>query len=287
VGGVRVGHFKEPMGLELLTSSRHLTFMERSLATEAFAPERNTGVMIGNHAFNESLNWALGGFTDVGDSGDGPIDSNFRVTGRVSGSPWYEEDGRRLLHLGASGSYIDPEEDVRFRSRPESHLAPRFVDTMVIPSDHTWLTGAEAALVLGPLSLQAEYLRTWVDTMSSGTAVFDGYYVAGSWFITGEHRNYRRSSGTFDRIRPHRNFSLTDGGLGAWEVAVRYSSLDLNDAGINGGCLSDITAGLNWYLNPNMKLQFNYVHAMLDRTVAGVNHDGTAHIVQGRVHVDF
>ena len=47
-------------------------------------------------------------------------------------------------------------------------------------------------------------------------------------------------------------------GWGAWQVGLRYNYLNLNDKGINGGVLNDITLGLNWFLNPNMKLQFNY-----------------------------
>ena len=287
IGSVQIGHFKEPIGLELLTSSRYLTFMERSLPIEAFAPERNTGVLIGNHILGERMTWALGGFTDVGDSGNGTIDSNVRVSGRVTGVPFHHEGGGRLLHLGVSGSYIDPNGAVRFRSRPEAHLAPRFVDTRVgttdIPSDQAWLVGTEAAFICGPFSLQAEYIRTWVDTIAGGTADFDGYYVYGSWFVTGEQRAYRRSNGAFDRIRPRRNLSLTDGGLGAWELAVRYSGLNLSEPGIPGGKLNDVTAGVNWYLNPNMKFQVNYVYAMADR----LGLDGKAHVVQTRVHVDF
>jgi phosphate-selective porin OprO/OprP len=196
-----------------------------------------------------------------------------------------------LVHLGLSGSYIDPRDDIplRFRSRPEAHLAPRFVDTGAATfagADHAQLMGTEAAVVCGPFSVQAEYLRSWV-TSALGASSFDGFYVFGSWFITGEHRNYKRSSGTFDRLTPHKSFSLTDGGPGAWEVAVRYSQSALNDEGVTGGRLNDITVGVNWYLNPNAKIQINYVNAMVDRTSAGVNHDGSAHVVQGRFAVDF
>jgi phosphate-selective porin OprO and OprP len=115
----------------------------------------------------------------------------------------------------------------------------------------------------------------------SASPTFDGFYIMGTWFITGEHRNYKRSSGTFDRVFPEHNF--TDGGIGAWELAVRYSYTDLNDDGVIGGRLNDITGGVNWYLNPNSKIQFNYVNAKVDRGTT----EGTAHIFQGRFAVDF
>jgi len=289
VGRFQVGHFKEPMGLEILTSSRFLTFLERSTPMEAFLPERNIGAMVSNTLLEERMTWAAGVFTDTDDLGrTSGIDGNYRVTGRLSGLPWYDEEakGARLLHVGVSGSYVDPKDDtVRFRSRPEAHLAPRFVDTgstAITGADHTLLAGAEAAVVFESFSLQAEYDRSWVSA-STFSPSFDGFYVFGTWFITGEHRNYKRSTGTFDRVIPNKNFSLTDPGLGAWELAARYSQVNLNDEGITGGRLNDITGGVNWYLNPNAKIQFNYVNAKVDRS--GI--DGTAHIFETRFAVDF
>jgi phosphate-selective porin len=47
-------------------------------------------------------------------------------------------------------------------------------------------------------------------------------------------------------------------GHGAWQVGVRYNYLNLDDKGIDGGFLNDLTLGLNWYINPNMKFQWNF-----------------------------
>lgn len=280
---VQVGHFKEPFSLEELTSSKYLTFMERATPIDAFSPARNTGFKIGGAEFEEQMTWALGAFTSVGDFGEGRIDSNYRITGRLTTAPWYEDKGRKLLHLGASGSFLEPEgETLRFDARPEVHLAPRYADTGRIAADRAQFAVAEAALVHGPLSVQGEYFQTWVD--GPGNPTFDGFYLFGSWFLTGEHRPYKRSSGTFDRLKPQENFSLEGGGIGAWEVGLRYSHLDLNDAGVSGGRLDDITAALNWYLNPNARVMFNYVLANLNR---GAADDDQAHLFQTRFQVDF
>ena len=40
---------------------------------------------------------------------------------------------------------------------------------------------------------------------------------------------------------------------------MRFSCLDLNDKAIQGGQVYDSTVGLNWFLNPNMKVQLNYI----------------------------
>jgi len=207
----------------------------------------------------------------------------------VTGLPWYveEQKGRQLLHVGLSGSRIENTDGLaRFRTRPEAHLAPRYVDTGTFDASYSFLGGAEAALVLGPFSAQAEYLRTWVNIPGvDDMASFDGFYALVSYFLTGEHRPYRRTNGTFGRVKPNRNFGLGENsGPGAWELLLRYSYTDLNDEGITGGRLNDITGGVTWYLNPNWKVMFNYVFAQLDRGVA----DGdNAHVFQTRFHVDF
>jgi phosphate-selective porin OprO/OprP len=293
VGRIQAGHFKEPMGLEMLTSSRFLSFTERSAPSEAFAPERNIGIMASDAKLDQHLTYAAGLFTDTGDSGKvASINSNYRVTARVTGLPWYDEEskGAHLLHVGLSGSYIDPgatNDLVQIRSRPESRPNARFVDTggALVGADHAAIAGAEAALVFGPFSAQAEYFREWVDRANVGanleSPTFDGFYVFGSYFITGEHRNYKRSTGTFDRVIPHHNF--TDGGLGAWEVLLRYSHTELNDTPVLGGRMNNITAGVNWYWNPNAKLQFNYINAKIDRGPT----DGTLQVFQSALAFDF
>jgi phosphate-selective porin OprO/OprP len=289
VGSLQAGHFKEPFSLEVLTSERYVTFMERALPLAAFAPMRNTGVMIGEPVLDNRMTWALGSFTSVGDSGDavdengeGTLDGNYRVTGRLTGLP-YQQDNR-LLHLGLGGSFISVEDDsARLRATPESHLADYFVDTGVFGARYAYLLGLEAAFVYGPFSVQGEYVHTWLDATAGANPDFSGFYVSGSWFLTGESRPYKAASGVFTRIQPKRSLSLKERGPGAWELAVRYSWLDLNDAGVTGGQLEDITAGVNWYLNPNTRMMFNYIFSQVDRNTF----DGDAHIFMGRVQVDF
>jgi phosphate-selective porin OprO/OprP len=293
VGRITAGHMKEPLGLEWMTSSRFLSFVERAAPTEAFTPERNIGIMASDAKLDQRMTYAAGLFTDTPDSGKvASINSNYRATARVTGLPWYDEDakGARLLHVGIGGSYIDPgatNDLVQVRSRPESRTRDRFVDTgaALVGADHATVAAAETALVFGPFSAQAEYFREWVSRAAVGanleSPTFDGFYVFGSYFITGEHRNYKRSTGAFDRVIPAHNF--TDGGLGAWEVLLRYSHIELNDDGVLGGRMNNITAGVNWYWNPNAKLQFNYINAKIDRGPT----DGTLQVFQSALAFDF
>lgn len=281
VGYLKIGRFKEPFGLEELTSSRFITFMERS-SLYAFVPDRNTGFMLSSTALNNRATWAAGVFRDSAKYAHGKEQSEggYNLTGRVTALPLYEDEGARLLHVGAAYSLRNPKDTVQYRSAPEAHLAPYFVDTAALTANKAGLLGLECAWVDGPFSLQGEYMYANVDGKDGASSPnFDGFYIQGSYFLTGEHRKYKTSSGTFDRVKPKENFD-SKGGVGAWEIATRYSQIDLNDGSITGGRLKDTTVGLNWYLNPNMRIMWDYVRSDLN----GV---GNANLFLMRFQVDF
>jgi phosphate-selective porin OprO/OprP len=288
VGTLQLGQMYEPFSIEQNTSDNYIPLLERSLPIEAFSPARNVGGLFRNTLFNERMTWAAGIFVDdKNDKGDGDsFDSNTHFIGRLTGLPWYDEasGGRRYWHLGVGGGLIDPEDNtVRFRSRPEAHLAPNYVDTGNFAATDVYLSNVESVLTYGPLSLQGEYFRTWADTTRGLNLSFDGFYVYGSWFLTGEHRPYKKTEGIIDRVKPLKSFSLGKDGWGALELAARYSRLDLNDQDIAGGRLADYTGGLNWYFNPNARLMLNYIYSDLDRKRI----EGHAHSFQTRFQVDF
>ena len=280
LGRFKVGHFKEPFGLEALNSSKYIPFMERSLAS-ALIPFRNTGFMFSNPLADERMTWAAGVFKDAPDSGLGIGSNNYSVTGRLTGLPLYQNGGRRLVHLGMAYSRRNPILDtLRFRERPGTHLSARWVNTDFFPARSEDLLGLEAALVEGPFSLQSEYVNAAANSPTLGDPSFNSFYVQGSFFLTGENRRYKKESGAFTRARPRGNLFGGEKGIGAWELVARYSRLDLDEGTILGGELNNLTLGLNWYLNPNTRFMFNYVLA--DRKDIG-----EADIFQTRFQIDF
>jgi phosphate-selective porin OprO/OprP len=304
-----LGHYFEPFSLERYTPNRFITFTERSLA-DTFAPVRNMGAMVYGNVLDERVAWAAGVFRS--NSNDYGEDVSFR--GGYAGTfhttflPWYEEIDeytRRLLHLGGSVSYRTPGDDpVRFSTRPSARMRqqgvggiPVFVDTGDIDDvDYFWLYGIEAAWVEGPFSVQAEVIQSTVIRHFDENPTFRGGYIYGSWFLTGESRSYSPTSilgrfreGIFQRMKPRSAvFQPTQGGgvtgIGAWEIAARWSFIDLNDAGIEGGYLYDLTYGLTWYLNEYTKSMFNYVQANLKDPVQG---SSTANLFVWRVQFEF
>lgn len=280
LGKIRVGHMKEHFSLEDMTSSNNITFLERALPN-AFVPSRNTGVLISNHA-KKKMSWSMGVFRNTNDLGVGQGDGEFNFTGRFTGMPLHREKERKLVHVGLSYSYRSPSEpSFRYRQRPEAHLAPRFVDTGTLIRQSGHLVGPEFALVNGPASIQAEYIRARLNTNEpNANSNFHGYYVQTSYFLTGETRNYRASGGQFRGIKPNTNFNIHNRKLGAWEMGIRYSALDLNHSPVLGGRLSSMTAGINWYLTPNIRVMTNY-------NIANRQSKGKANIVQIRFQLAF
>jgi phosphate-selective porin OprO and OprP len=270
------GQFKEYLGLESLTSSNDTTFMERAMPSRAFhdLAEGSDGRRIG---FGVSTNghelWtaSVGAFSKnaSGDSSDDQTDP-IVFDGRLTFSPIHTDT--RIVHLGFAGSWMDPNGSnrVSFAARPEARIgADRLISISAITgTDEVVRYGVEAAGVYGPFSLQGEYLLADVsrDLPGQPDVNLDGWYLFGSWVLTGESRGYEFERGVFKNPKPYG--VVGKGGIGAWEVAARYSTLDLNDGGINGGEEKNITVGLNWYPTPNFKFMANYVK-VLDLDIEG------------------
>ncbi|MHC5011588.1 MAG: OprO/OprP family phosphate-selective porin [Planctomycetota bacterium] len=302
VPDVRVGHTFEPFGLEPQVSSKHQVFMERSLAT-ALAPVQNTGIQIRDALRGDRITYGLGLFTNSNAFGNSEFDDDGATFGGESGGlaltlrltclPWAPcECESRLLHVGASATWRRDLETIRYRSRPESNLAPRVVDTRDpatgadLAARHVFNWGADVALVYDQFSLQGEYVMSHVDATSVADPAFSAWYVFASWFLTGESRNFSRRHGRFAGVETCHDF-LGEGcrGMGAWELVLRYSNLDLRSGGVNGGEVGDLTAGLNWYLNDNMRVMLNYIHADITDTRGVAGADGTVDIFQVRFQV--
>jgi phosphate-selective porin OprO/OprP len=179
--------------------------------------------------------------------------------------PLYEDDGKRLLHFGGSYSIRHPNKPISLEQRPETHRTAHLAEVVHLDVGRVHLVGIEAAYVDGPFSLQGEYMGEIWDVSGIGDTYLQGLYVQASYFLTGEHRLYNRRRGVFAGVRPGRAFPK-NGGRGAWEIATRYSFLDLNDSGLpnTARTLHDVTFGLNWYLNPHMRIMWNYIRSCVD-----------------------
>ncbi len=256
--GIDVGYFKTFNSLDEQTSSRYATFMERASFTDAFALDRQTGIGLGFGGDNWTA--SFGAFKGGSDNASGDLGETYAA--RVTFGDVIKEMNA-AYHIGASYRYRKTgadEGNFRYRQRAHQHLAPtRLVDTGAF-ADKDQLFGFELAGVYGPFSAQAEYAVLKADRANPDPAFddpsFKGWYVDGSWFITGESRKYEADKGAFGRVRV--NNPVTEGGFGAWQVAARYDVIDLSDENVFGGKQKTWIVGVNWHLNDYSRIMMNY-----------------------------
>lgn len=265
VGNFQVGNFKEPMGFEMLTSSNNNIDLERSL-TDAFTPDRNLGMMLFNSWVKKRISASAGFFYNS--DGSYKYQGNaYHLTGRFVVVPYLKTGNDfQLAHLGISYSHqFHDGTSLEYESRPESHLAPKYVALNFDEVKQVNKMAAELVLVYHQFSFQSEYIANAVTPSSTSALTASSYnlhawYGIFSWMVTGEHRTYKMGLGAFDRVIPKKNFGK-DGGFGALELSVRYSQIDLNAHELEGGKLNDLTIGANWFLNPVTRISANYIRA--------------------------
>lgn len=288
VQSLKVGHFKAPMTLEGCTSAGDTLFLERASPVEAFGPGVMFGIQPAGTSADKRRTWAFGCFADAGNSDVSEASRSLtRAIGRTTWLPLVEGDGAgesSLIHLGVSGQYMRlGRDDLQFRSRPESYFAPRLVDTGGISADDAVTWGVEFAAQRNSLSLQSEFLETLAYGTEQGDLVFNGWYVAASWLMTGETRPYNRNTGAFGHVVPRRPFSLRDRAFGAWEMVLRFSSLDLDSRNVNGGTMRLATVGLNGHLTTHLRIMFDCATGR----VTGGENEGDLQILEGRVQYEL
>lgn len=277
-GAVRFGQSKTPVSFEGVTTSTQTTFIELALPSQAVYENRRIGV-----------DWAIQRahwLASLGYYGENMAGKNHGHTwaARAAWIPIHEAD--RVLHVGVAASQERPYGLVNalgvqqpatasFKTPPEAGLTTvTLVSSGTLTNvNHIDRLGLEGLWIDGPWSVQSEYLQAQT-TFDVPKPNYDlsGYYVFGSWVLTGESRQYH--DGNVSNVIPSRPW-------GAVEFAVRYSALDLNDGRVQGGREHDWTAGANWYLGTHLRLQANYIRAFSDRKGLVID----PHIVELRAEI--
>lgn len=282
---ITAGNFRQPFGLEALTSGLNTTFIERGL-TNVFAPDRHLGIAVSY----DSPRWS-GAFGVFGETAEGDVenegDEGWDIATRITYSPI--NTASRLFHLGLSARYNSPEDSqtgLRFRERPESNITDvRLIDTGALTGvQHIGFTGFEAAGIWGPLSIQTEWIQADIKRHNSEKDVsFSAAYLYTSVLLSGESRRYK--NGVFGRIKPSQ--PINAGGNGAWELGLRYSTADLSDGTVTGGEQNNLTLGLNWYATDTVRISANYITVLNVDRPGSTYHDEKLRNLLLRAQVDF
>ncbi|HKS59069.1 MAG TPA: porin [Steroidobacteraceae bacterium] len=288
---IQVGAFSPPANMDDGINVESSLFIERASSAELSRTIGGADGRIGLGVRGSGSRWMSSLTLTTRTVNDAEVfDSQLAAVGRFGGLLATSADYN--IHAGLSGTWVFQPPDqgstvaaaqrrgLRFRDRPEIRVdSTRLVDTGAIDADSAYVYGLEAAANWKNWYLQGESFHYGIERTAATSLLpdpeFAGFYVQGSWILTGETRRYDAASGAFQAPRPFVPFTSA-GGMGAWELALRYSHLDLDyHAGLAGtaatadairGGVQDIwTLGVNWYLNPNVKLMFNWLHVDVDR----------------------
>lgn len=280
---LKVGNFKEGFSMESTTTSRYLTFLERPMAVNTFAPSRKIGMTA---TYNYKWLLAIGGvhFQAVDDleerlfskdnNKDFGVDEGSSLTGRLVFNPLYKNNNKGL-HFGVAGSYRTPKSDaevvgtLRYDTRSLTSInRKKYIDTDLIGKvDFSTLGGLELAGYYNNFRVQSEFLRSNVHRLENlETLNFNGWYVFGSWLLFGGKYNYNTSEGEFTQVARGKKW-------GDVELALRYDYLSLNSSmeTLMGGSGEGITLGLNYHANNNVKIMLNYAYLNHDRYAGAKN----------------
>ena len=261
-----VGNMKEPFSLDQLISDNNTLFTERSLA-DAFAPARNFGFAIGR----SGQDWTLVTGMFGGNANTGIRSEGLASTTRATFAPIHADT--EVLHLGVAGSYRSLPRDaapLSLSSPSEAFLFARaFVDTGDIrDASSIGRIGLEAAYRNGPLLIQAEYIRTEVSRFDGARPLtFQGGYVEASCVLNGKGRDYALTPkygatyAIFEGVKVGDAERVSNGGIGVFELAARVSAIDLDDGSVHGGIERNVSVGVNWYPDRNIRLMADYVRS--------------------------
>jgi len=286
---IQLGAFSPPANMDDQTAVDDLLFIERStpgeLSRSLGAADGRLGLGIrGSGArWNSALTLTSRTFADAE-----VFDSQMAAVGRF-GFLAATSDSYNV-HVGASGTWVFSPADqgssatgarypIRFRDRPEIRVdSTRLIDTGAIDADSAYAAGLEFGANWKNWYLQAE--NFWFGIERRAPTVlpdpnFGGYYVQGSWVMTGESRRYNMATGSYQAPRARVPFTSKTG-YGAWELAARYSHMDLDfhdgltglaatADSVRGGTQSIWVLGLNWYPIPNVRLMLDWLHIDVDR----------------------
>lgn len=288
---IRVGAFNPNVGLEDAGSTSGSLFPERPSSSSVTRALAGDDKRIAAQVLANGDHWLAAAAVTGAKAGDGAtFDEQLGYTFRVAATPLYGEDWR--VHVGANGSIVaqpaqtsvDGPYPVKIEDRPELRVdGTRLVSTGDIDAGGARHWGLELAAQKKNWLLQGEYFDIAVDRRIPASGVsdpgFTGWYVEGGWLLTGEARKYNTGAAAFDAPPVARPFDLDKGQWGAWELAARYSVLDLNHNEfstvtadrVRGGEQTIWTVGVNWFLNPAVRFSLDWLDVSVDRlNTAGV-----------------
>ena len=293
---IKAGHFREGFSMETTTTSRYVTFIERSLMSK-FSPSRHLGFQF-NYMKEKYL--LVGGvhFMTQGDNEEVEFgqdankkqgtDDGYSLTGRAVFRPII--DSEKVIHIGVAASYRTPKthlevpDSYRFSTRSISNVnRKKYLDTDdILNVESNTLFNVELAGAFKNIMFQSEYTENNISRKDGFADVnLNGFYAQAGILLTGGKYNYNKNEGEFTQVSRGSE-------KGELEVAFRFDYIDLNDenAGIYGGGANAYTLGLNYHFNSNVKVMLDYSYLNHDRYANGKGKLFVGHDINGDLTKD-
>lgn len=287
---LRIGQVKEPMTIDWMNNALRTTFAERAMFTSTIIPNRNLGIRAQGMGPGGRVAYQVGSYlVNIAElSSESEYDGQ-AVTGRLTALPWAPKDRpNHLLHIGVAASWRWNFSSFQAQAKPESWVGPPILDTGEVPASGASVLVGEMFYQRDRLSFTAEGAWTRVEHPGGDVSHFWGGYGQVSYFLTPGHLRYHRVLGCYGRVKPKRTiFCRAKDGFGDFEVAARYSILDMTDSPYPGGMAWSVTLGLNWYARDNIRFYFNYVHSNIRDAYGVPDADGTLNTLLVRVAYDL
>lgn len=270
------GHMKEPFGLEQQTSSSNLLTIERSSASESFAPGRNFGLQVDHK--KKAHTFALGYYLDR-DSDDKFSLANFNLlqqhskydipaaTLRITYAPLLKT--QQSIHFGASISrrWLSGNK-IQIKQSGEVYSANNIIRSARFYADSSKLYQIDFAWQIKSLLLQSELVKNLITQDDGRVWNYLGAYVQASYQLSGRYK-YR-----YGRYKSQRNM----------ELVVRQSMVDLRDHDI-GSEAAFTLLGINYYPSPRIKLMANIIFPEMSGN--SINNDQSGQAYSLRIQYKF
>jgi phosphate-selective porin OprO/OprP len=293
---VRVGKFKEPIGLEVLRQDRDLSFPERSLASD-LVPLRYIGAQVAGSVLSNSIAYAAGYFNGSNDGSNAVFTQWSRgneAAARVFLHP-FAKTGRGALRqfgVGVGGSAGSQHGSIAGLKTTAQTTFFKYSSTAVANGQHNRIA-PQAYYYVGPFGLLGEYVISSQEVLNqgiSGRIRNEAWQIAGSVVLTGEKNGY---AGIHARnaFEPNRGF----GHFGALELAYRYSQVRIDADAFphfaNPATAAQFAAeqgiGLNWYLTRYIKLTTDYEHTGFRMASKNVKSLHRENVLMSRLQLSF
>lgn len=270
---LRLGHFYEPFGNARVGSTNY-RLMTNAVADKILGNSRRLGITYSYYC--KAFNFMGGVFSDGDIQKSKPRDQGYNVAAKAVVRPWMQD--RKVVHIGVAPRFSSGQDQVTFRGGVPTDLLNKEDDTFlkaeVSQVINQWKLDLELILTYNKWYFQGQYYLAHLNRSAADNYNARGGYAQAGYMILGAEHNYNPRTGMIANPAPR-----------SLEVVVRYNNVNLNDAGIRGGRMSDVTAGMNYFINKYVVAKVNYTRLMMGHSALRGGQD--FNLLQGRIQFFF